>query len=59
MNNQRRCGRVYKITENRLNTAAFGHMEHSNISNVAPTNLQTYLKDRLSQVSVQWGYCLF
>ena len=25
----------------------------------APTNLQTYLKDRLSQVSVQWGYCLF
>ena len=25
----------------------------------APTNLGTYLKDRLSQVSVQWGYCLF
>ena len=25
----------------------------------APTNLQSYLKDRLSQVSVQWGYCLF
>ena len=24
----------------------------------APTNLQIYLKDRLSQVSVQWGYCL-
>ena len=25
----------------------------------APTNLQIYLNDRLSQVSVQWGYCLF
>ena len=79
MNNQRGCGRTCKITENWLNIAAFGHMEHYNISNVssnriaqdvwmqhispttirAPTNLQTYLKDRLSQVSVQWGYCLF
>ena len=80
MNNQRRCGRMCKITEHWLNTAAFGHMEHYNISNVAPTmwlgqdvwtqhisptsvraqtNLQTYLKDGLSQVSVQLGYCLF
>ena len=25
----------------------------------APTNLQTYLKDRLSQVNVRWSYCLF
>ena len=23
-----------------------------------PTNLQIYLKDRLSQVSIQWGYCM-
>ena len=37
MNNQRRCGRTCKITENWLNIAAFGHMEHHNISNVAPT----------------------
>ena len=37
MNNQRRCGRMCKITENTLNTAAFGHMEHCDISNVAIT----------------------
>ena len=37
MNYQRRCGRMCKITEHWLNTAAFGHMEHYNISNVAPT----------------------
>ena len=37
MNNQRRYGRMCKITENWLNTVAFGHMEHYDISNVAPT----------------------
>ena len=37
MNTQRRCGRVSKITENWLNTAVFGNMEHYNKSNVAPT----------------------
>ena len=37
MNNQRRRGRICKITESWLNTAAFGHMEHYNISKVAPT----------------------
>ena len=37
MSTQQRCGRMSKITENWLNTAAFGHMEHYNISNVAPT----------------------
>ena len=37
MNNQRRCGRMCKIPENWLNTAAFGHIEHYNISNIAPT----------------------
>ena len=37
MNNQRRCGRMCKITENGLNIAAFGHMEHYNIWNEAPT----------------------
>ena len=37
MNTQRRCGRMSKITENWLNTAVFGHMEHYNRSNVAPT----------------------
>ena len=79
MNTQRQCVRMSKITENWLNIAVFGHMEHYNRSNVAPTesykmsehnifllpttiqapkNLQIYLKDRLSQVSVQWGYCL-
>ena len=36
MNTQRRCGRMSKITENWLNTAVFGHVEH-NRSNVAPT----------------------
>ena len=61
MNTLRRCGRMSKITENWLNTAAFGYMEHYNISNVAPTEsykmsecniflpqpttLQTYQKD--------------
>ena len=70
MNTQQRCGRMSKITENWLNIAVFGHMEHFNRSNVgssdkivqdvwtqhispitirAPTNLQTYLKDRQSQ----------
>ena len=38
MNNQRRCGRMCKMTEYWLNTAAFGHMEHYDISNVAPTD---------------------
>ena len=37
MNNQRRCGRMCKITENGLNIAAFGHMEHYDIWNEAPT----------------------
>ena len=37
MNNQQRCGRMCKITENWLKTAAFVHMEHYNISNIAPT----------------------
>ena len=37
MNNQRRCGPMCKFAEYWLNTAAFGHMEHHNISNVAPT----------------------
>ena len=37
MNTQRRCGRMSKITENWLNTAAFGHIEQYNISNAAPT----------------------
>ena len=76
MNTQWRCGCMSKITENALNAAVFGHMEHYNRSNVAPTesykithispttiraptNQQTYLKDRLSQGSVQWSYCLF
>ena len=31
------CGRMFKSSENWLNTAAFGHMEHYNIKNVAPT----------------------
>ena len=37
MNTQRWCGRMSKITENWLNTAAFGRMELDNILNVAPT----------------------
>ena len=37
MNTKRRCGRMSKITENWLNTAVFGQMEHYNRSNVAPT----------------------
>ena len=37
MNNQRRCGRMCKITEYWSNTAAFGHKEHYNILNIAPT----------------------
>ena len=37
MNTQRQCGRMSKITENWLNTAVFGHMEHYNRSNVAET----------------------
>ena len=37
MNAQRWCGRMSKITENWQNTAVFGHMEHYNRSNVAPT----------------------
>ena len=37
MNTQQRCGRLSKITENWLNTAVFGHMEHYNRWNVAPT----------------------
>ena len=37
MNTQKRCGRLSKITENWLNTAVFGHMEHYNRWNVAPT----------------------
>ena len=39
MNTQRRCGRMSKITENWLNAAVFGHMEHYNRSNVATTEL--------------------
>ena len=35
-------------------------MQHISPTTIrAPTNLQIYLKDRLSQVSVQWIYCLF
>ena len=37
MNTQRRCGRMSKISENLVNTTAFGHMENHNISNVAAT----------------------
>ena len=37
MNTQQRCGRMSKIIENSLNTAVFGHVEHYNRSNVAPT----------------------
>ena len=38
MNTQQRCGRMSKITENWLNTAAFVHMEHYNIeSRDSPT----------------------
>ena len=47
MNNQRRCGRMCKITEHWLNTAAFGHMEHHNISNVAPT-----VSDKMSERNI-------
>ena len=63
-------------TGNWLNAAVFGHMEHYNRSNVAPTEShkmsehnifllqpfeyqQIYIKDRPSQISVQWSYCLF
>ena len=74
----RRCGHMSNITEDWLNTTAFGHMENYNLSNVALTELykmskcnifpqpfghqqicKTYLKDRLSQVSVQWSDWLF
>ena len=34
-------------------------MSERNVFLLQPTNLKTYLKDRLSQVSVQWSYCLF
>ena len=37
MNTQRQCGRMSRITENWQNTAAFRHVEHYTISNVAPT----------------------
>ena len=37
MNSQRRCECMSKITENIMNTSASGHMEHYDISNVAPT----------------------
>ena len=37
MYTQRQYGRRSKITENWLNAAAFGHMEHCKISSVAPT----------------------
>ena len=37
VNVQRWCGRMSKITENWRNTAVFGHREHYNRSNVAPT----------------------
>ena len=47
MNNQRRRGRMCKITENWLNTAAIGHVEHYNISNVAPTK-----SDKMSERNV-------
>ena len=35
MNTQQRCSRMSKITETRLNTSAFGHIQYHNISNVA------------------------
>ena len=41
MNTQQRCGRMSKIMENWLNTAVFGHMEHFNRSDVAPTESYT------------------
>ena len=47
MNNQRRCGRMCKITDYWLNTAAFGHMEHYDISNVAPTE-----SDKMSERNI-------
>ena len=37
MNTQQRCGRMSKITETWLNTAAFGHIQHYKISNVVAT----------------------
>ena len=36
MNTQQRCGRVSKITKTWLNSAACGHIQRHNISNVAP-----------------------
>ena len=37
MNTQQRCGRMSKITEICQNSAAFGHIQHYNISNAAPS----------------------
>ena len=37
MNTHQRCGRMSKITETWPNTAAFGYIQHYDISNVAPT----------------------
>ena len=37
MNTQQRCDRMSKITETWLNTAAFDHIQHYNIANIAPT----------------------
>ena len=47
VNTQRRYGRMSKITENWPNTAVFGHMEHYNQSNVAPTESDKMSEDNI------------
>ena len=67
MNNQRWCGRVFKITEYWLNTGLFGHMEHYDRSNVAPTEwynmsehhmflLQPFQYQQIGKPSYKTGY---
>ena len=47
-------------SEKRLQDVQDVWTQHISLSTIrAPTKLQIFLKDRLSQVSVQWGYCLF
>ena len=47
MNTQRRYGRMSKIIDNWLNTAVFGHMEHHNRLNVAPTESFTMFEPNI------------
>ena len=67
MNTQQRCDRMSKITENCLNTAVFGHMEHYNRLNVAPTEsykisehniflLQTFEHQQICKPTKKTGY---